>query len=66
MPTLFRILSLALLLMGGAPPAADAMKRYAEAGVSRLVIAAPGSNSGDAVKAVRDVAPVVEVGTKIN
>jgi probable F420-dependent oxidoreductase len=59
-------LEFSVLLMGGAPPAADAMKQYAEAGVSRLVIAAAGSAAGDGVKAVREVAPVVEVGAKIN
>src|SRR5713101_4971992 len=48
-------LEFSVLLMGGAPPAADAMKQYAEAGVSRLVFAAAGSASGDGVKAVREV-----------
>ena len=59
-------LEFSVLLMGGAPPAADVMKQYAEAGVSRLVIAAAGSAAGDGVKAVRDVAPVVETAAKIH
>ncbi|HLW69899.1 MAG TPA: LLM class F420-dependent oxidoreductase [Candidatus Binataceae bacterium] len=57
-------LEFSVLLMGGAPPTADVMKQYAEAGVSRLVIAAAGTVTGDGVAAVRSLAPVVEAAAK--
>ncbi|MGH7931803.1 MAG: LLM class F420-dependent oxidoreductase [Candidatus Binataceae bacterium] len=43
-----------------APPALDAIRQYAEAGVSRVVVAAGAAALGDGVKAVRDVAVMVE------
>jgi probable F420-dependent oxidoreductase len=58
-------LEFSVLLMGGNLPTADVMKQYGEAGVSRLVVAAAASASGDGVRAVRDVAPVVESATKL-
>jgi hypothetical protein len=51
--------------MGGAPPNAETIRQYQEAGVSRLVIAAAGSQAGDAVKAVRECAAVVETAARI-
>jgi alkanesulfonate monooxygenase SsuD/methylene tetrahydromethanopterin reductase-like flavin-dependent oxidoreductase (luciferase family) len=58
-------LEFSVLLMGGAPPSADTMKQYAEAGVSRLVIAAAGSQAGDGVKAVRECGGVVEAAARL-
>ena len=58
-------LEFSVLMMGGEPPSADLMKRYAEAGVSRLVIAAAGSVAGDGVRAVQALAPIVERAAKI-
>lgn len=58
-------LEFSVLLMGGAPPSADTMKQYAEAGVSRLVVAAAGSQAGDGAKAVRDNAGVVEAAARL-
>lgn len=58
-------LEFSVLLMGGDAPSADVIKQYAEAGVSRLVVAASGAVAGDGVKAVRDLAPIVERGAKI-
>jgi probable F420-dependent oxidoreductase len=57
-------LEFSVLLMGGEPPAADVMKQYAEAGVTRLVLAAS-AVSEDGVKVVRGLGPVVERGAKI-
>jgi len=54
-----------VLLMGGDGPSADVIKQYAEAGVSRLVVAAAGAVAGDGVKAVRDLAPIAERGARI-
>jgi probable F420-dependent oxidoreductase len=54
------------LMMGSANegPSMDVIKQYAEAGISRIVIAAQASVTGDGVKAVRDLAPIVERGQK--
>lgn len=52
-------LEFSVLLMGGSPPSVDVMRQYTDAGVTRLVIAAAGSATGDGVGAVREVAPVV-------
>ncbi len=57
-------LEFSVLLIGGKPLSADVVKQYAEAGVSRLVIAASASASGDGVKAVQEAAPAVEVAAK--
>jgi probable F420-dependent oxidoreductase len=54
-----------LLMGGGGSPSADIMKRYAEAGVSRLIVAAAASAHSDGVKAVRDVAPLLEHAAKV-
>ncbi len=58
-------LEFSVLLMGGAPPNAETIMQYQEAGVNRLVIAAAGSQAGDAVKAVRECAAVVETAARI-
>jgi probable F420-dependent oxidoreductase len=52
-------LEFSVLLMGGNPPSTEVMREYAGAGVSRLVIAAAASATGDGVRAVREVAPVL-------
>ena len=54
------------LTMGSANegPSMDVIKQYAEAGISRIVIAAQASVTGDGVRAVRDLAPIVERGQK--
>jgi probable F420-dependent oxidoreductase len=58
-------LEFSVLLMGaGDGPSTDAMKRYAEAGVTRLIVAAASSSHSDGVKAVREVAPIVERAAK--
>jgi hypothetical protein len=41
------------------------MKQYRDAGVSRLVVLAAAAASGDGVKAVREVAPIVERAAKL-
>ncbi len=58
-------LEFSVLLMGGSPPSVDVMRQYTDAGVTRLVIAAAGSATGDGVGAVREVAPVVASATKL-
>jgi len=58
-------LEFSVLLMSGKPPSADVMKQYAEAGVSRLVIAAAAAVTGDGVKAVQGLASLVERAAKI-
>jgi probable F420-dependent oxidoreductase len=57
-------LEFSVLLMGGKPLAPDVVEQYAEAGVSRLVIAASASASGDGVKAVQEAAPAIEAGAR--
>jgi probable F420-dependent oxidoreductase len=58
-------LEFSVLLMGaGDGPSTDAMKRYAEAGVTRLIVAAASSAHSDGVKAVQGVAPIVERAAK--
>src|SRR5207302_8953726 len=59
-------LEFSVLLMGaGEGPSTDMMKQYAEAGVSRLVVAAAAAASSDGVKAVQGVARVVERAAKV-
>lgn len=58
-------LEFSVLLMGGNPPSSDLMKQYAETGVSRLVVAAAASATGDGVRAVRDAASAVETAAKL-
>jgi probable F420-dependent oxidoreductase len=58
-------LEFSVLLMGGALPTHDLMKQYAETGVSRLVVAAAASASGDGAAAVRALAPVVESAARV-
>jgi probable F420-dependent oxidoreductase len=58
-------LEFSVLLMGGAEPAADLLKQYREAGVSRVVIAAAASAAGDGVKAVRELEGVVKAGARV-
>jgi len=58
-------LEFSVLMMAGAPPASEAIKQYADAGVSRLIIAAPGSHEGDGVAAVKAIAHTVEAAAKI-
>ena len=58
-------LEFSVLLMGGGDgPSADVMKRYEEAGVSRLIVAAAAAAHSDGVKAVQGVASVVEYAAK--
>jgi probable F420-dependent oxidoreductase len=58
-------LEFSVLLMGaGDGPSADVMKRYAEAGVSRLVVAAASAHS-DGVKAVQAVTPILERAARV-
>jgi len=59
-------LEFSVLLMGGAPPNSDVMRQYAEAGVSRLVIATAGTVTGDGVATIRAFAPVVEAAVRIS
>jgi probable F420-dependent oxidoreductase len=54
-----------LLMGGGTGPSQDVMKQYAEAGVSRLIVAAAASASGDGVKAVQSAADIVERAAKV-
>jgi probable F420-dependent oxidoreductase len=54
-----------LLMGGGAGPSQDVMKQYAEAGVSRLIVAAAASASGDGVKAAQSAADIVERAAKV-
>jgi probable F420-dependent oxidoreductase len=59
-------LEFSVLLMGaGDGPSIDTMKEYAEAGITRLVVAAAVSASSDGVKAVQGVARVVERAAKV-
>jgi probable F420-dependent oxidoreductase len=53
-----------VLLMGGDGPSADVMKQYAEAGVSRLVVAAS-AVAEDGVKVVQGLGPIVERSAKV-
>jgi hypothetical protein len=48
----------------GDGPSTEVMKRYAEAGVTRLIVAAASSSHSDGVKAVQGVAPIVERAAK--
>jgi hypothetical protein len=52
------------VLLGAEGPSADVMRQYAEAGVSRLVLAAS-AVSDDGVKVVRGLASVVETAAKL-
>jgi probable F420-dependent oxidoreductase len=54
-----------LLMGGGAGFSQEVMKQYAEAGVSRLIVAAAVSASGDGVKAVQSAADIVERAAKV-
>ncbi len=53
-------LEFSVLMMGGQKPTKELMKRYAEAGVTRLIVAAAASAHGDGIKAVEEAAAVVE------
>jgi probable F420-dependent oxidoreductase len=58
-------LEFSVLLMGaGDGPSIDVMKRYADAGVTRLIIAAASSAHSDGVKAVQGIAPIIERAAK--
>ncbi|MGO9454983.1 MAG: LLM class F420-dependent oxidoreductase [Candidatus Binataceae bacterium] len=57
-------LEFSVLLMGGEGPAADLMKQYAEAGVSRIVVTAS-AVAEDGVKIVRGLGPIVERAAKV-
>ena len=52
------------VLLGGEGPSADAMKRYAEAGVSRIVVTAS-AVAEDGVKVVQALAPIPERAAKL-
>jgi len=58
-------LEFSVLLMGGDGPSADLMKQYAEAGVSRVVVAAAAAVADDGVKAVQGLARVAELGARL-
>jgi probable F420-dependent oxidoreductase len=58
-------LEFSVLLMGGDGPSADLMKQYAEAGISRLVVAAAAAVADDGVKAVQGLARVAELGSRL-
>jgi len=59
-------LEFSVLLMGATDgPSADIMKQYAEAGVSRLVVAAAASAAGNGVEAVQSVAHIVERAARV-
>jgi probable F420-dependent oxidoreductase len=58
-------LEFSVLLMGGDGPSADSMRQYAEAGVSRLVVAAAAAVADDGVKAVQGLARVAELGARL-
>ena len=58
-------LEFSVLLMGGDGPSSDLMKQYAEAGVSRLVVAAAAAVADDGVKAVQGLARVAELGARL-
>lgn len=49
-----------ILMPQGDGPTVDTIKQYAEAGVTRLIIAALGSASGSGIEAVKSLAPIVE------
>ncbi|HTT75624.1 MAG TPA: TIGR03619 family F420-dependent LLM class oxidoreductase [Candidatus Binataceae bacterium] len=51
-------LEFGVLVMGAAPTAVT-LKRYREAGISRVVMAAAGSAHGDGIKAIRELESVV-------
>ena len=57
-------LEFSVLLMGGDPPAADLMKQYREAGVTRLVLAAS-AVSEDGVKVVQGMSSIVDRAAKL-
>jgi probable F420-dependent oxidoreductase len=58
-------LEFSVLLMGaGDGPSTDLMRQYADAGVTRLIVAASSSAHSDGVKAVQAIAPIVERGAK--
>ena len=49
-----------LMMSQGEGPTVDTMKRYQEAGVSRLIVLAWAAASGSGVEAVKGLAPIVE------
>ena len=49
-----------LMMAQGEGPTVDTMKRYQEAGVSRIIVLAWAAASGNGVEAVKGLAPVVE------
>ena len=53
-------LEFGVLMMAAAPPTAETIKRYAAAGVSRIVIMAAEAAARDGVAVVRGLAPIVE------
>jgi len=58
-------LEFSVLLMGDDGPSGETIKNYEEAGVTRLVVLAAAAAAGDGIKAVRDLAPVVERAAKL-
>ena len=56
--------SVILLAQNGGPDI-DTMKRYQEAGVTRLIVIAQGSEAGSGVEAVKRLTPVVEQARRI-
>jgi len=54
-----------LMMAQGEGPSVDTMKRYQEAGVSRMIVLAGAAASGSGVEAVKGLAPVVERAQKV-
>jgi len=54
-----------LMMAQGDGPSADTMKRYQEAGVSRMIVLAGAAASGSGVEAVKGLASVVERAQKV-
>ena len=49
----------------GDEPTADTLRRYQSAGVSRIIVMATAAASGDGVKAIRAIAPLLERAAKV-
>jgi alkanesulfonate monooxygenase SsuD/methylene tetrahydromethanopterin reductase-like flavin-dependent oxidoreductase (luciferase family) len=49
----------------GDEPTADTLRRYQSAGVSRIIVMATAAASGDGVKAIRAIAPLLDRAAKV-
>ena len=54
-----------LMMAQGEGPAVETMKRYQDAGVSRMIVLAWAAASGSGVEAVKGLAPIVERAQKV-